>query len=146
MLSRVIMQLLTNSMSGMAGLVGNKNIKGLDVYMSSSTKTSLVYKVSKNLMNGVEGKEVLVNNKYDEKEVASVAMEASKDVFTRTGVAGFPLLCGGFASTISVVKRGVERAGLMTIVYRRDSTGSCSEVEEVVEEKEKREGAENTYC
>ena len=53
---------------------------------------------------------VLVNNKYDEKEVASVEMEASKDVFTRTGVAGFPLLCGGFASTI-INKRCQERGG-----------------------------------
>ena len=76
------------------------------------------------MIYGVEGKEFLVNNKDDEEEVASVVMEA-----TRTGGAGFPLLCCGFASTISVVKRGVERAGLMTIVYRRDSIGSCSEVE-----------------
>ena len=104
------MQLVTNSMSGMAGLVENKNIKGLDVYMSSSTMTSLVYKLPSHLIYGVE--------------VASFVMEA-----TRTGGAGFPLLCCGFASTLSVVKKGVERAGLMTIVYRRDSTGRCSEVE-----------------
>ena len=86
--------------------------------------TSLVYKLPSHLIYGVEGKEFLVNNKDDEEEVASVVMEA-----TRTGGAGFPLLCCGFASTISVVKRGVKRAGLMTIVYRRDSIGSCSEVE-----------------
>ena len=97
------MQLLTNSMSGMAGLVGNKNIKGLDVYMSSSTMTSLVYKLPSHLIYGVEGNGFLVNNKDDEEEVASVVMEA-----TGTGGAGFPLLCCGFASTIL---RCQERSG-----------------------------------
>ena len=74
----------------MAGLAGNKNIKGLGVYMSSSTQTSLVYEVPNNMIYGVDGKDFLVSDKYDEKEVASV------EVFTRTGGAGFPLLCCGF--------------------------------------------------
>ena len=45
-------------------------------------------------------------------------------------------------STISVVKREVERAGLMTIVYRRDSTGSCSEVKVGVWLRRRRSGEE----
>ena len=46
-----------------------------------------------NLMEGVEGKEFLVDNSKDEEEVERVVEEATKEVLRRTGGAGFPLLC-----------------------------------------------------
>ena len=55
--------------------------------------------------------------------------EATKEVLRRTGGAGFPLLCTGASSTLSPIKRGVERAGATALVYHRKSKESCSEVE-----------------
>ena len=115
----------------MAGLEENKDIKILSSY-SSSTKTKPIYKIPDHLMTGVEGKEFFVDDKYDEEEVVSVVEEATKEVFRRTGGVGFPLLCGDYVygSTISAVKRRVERAGATALVYNRYlPKESCSETE-----------------
>ena len=82
-------------------------------------------------MEGVEGKEFLVNNRFDKGEVARVVKEATVEVFRRTGGAGFPLLCADLLGpTLSAIKRGVERAGATAIVYHRSfPEESCSEVE-----------------
>jgi len=93
----------------------------------------------------VEGKEFLVNDKDDKEELARVVKEATMEVFRRTGGAGFPLLCVNNPSgtTVSVVKRGVERAGATALVYHKDlPKESCSEVE--VEEwiRKRRSGEE----
>merc|ERR1712223_598407 len=49
----------TKQTLALAGLEGNKGVRRLD---DSNTKTNPVYKVPDNLMEGVEGKEFLVNN------------------------------------------------------------------------------------
>ena len=108
-------------------------------------KTNTVHKVPTRLGKGVEGKEFLVNNKYDEEEVARVVSEATKEVLRRTGGAGFPLLCDDDYddSRQSAVKRGVERAGATALVYHwRLPEESCREVE--VEEwiRKRRSGEE----
>merc|ERR1712004_247327 len=105
----------TKQTLALAGLEGNKGLKGLDY---ATTKTNPVYKVPDNLMEGLEGKEFLVNNKDDEKEVERVVSEATKEVLRRTGGAGFPLLCSDYLrSPLSAVKRGVKRAGATALVY-----------------------------
>ena len=120
----------TKQTLAMAGLEENKDIKILSSY-SSSTKTKPIYKIPDHLMTGVEGKEFFVDDKYDEEEVVGAVNVATKEVFRRTGGAGFPLLCGDYVygSTISAVKRGVERAGATTLVYSTYSTECWSEVE-----------------
>jgi len=111
---------------------------------AAATKTNPVYNIPTHLMEGVEGKEFLVNNRDDEEEVARVVEEATKEVFTRTTDAGFPLLCDGyFCSRISAVKRWVERANATALVYHGElSKESCLEVE--VEEwiRKRRSGEE----
>merc|ERR1712004_197420 len=110
----------TKQTLALAGLEGNKGVKGLD-YRVSRTKTNPVYKVPTNLMEGVEGKEFLVNDKDDKEELARVVKEATMDVF----------------------RRGVERAGATALVYHKDlPKESCSEVE--VEEwiRKRRSGEE----
>ena len=62
----------TKQTLAMAGLEGNKGVKGLDRYSGQSTNTNPVYKVPSHLMEGLEGKEFLVNDPKDEEEVASV--------------------------------------------------------------------------
>ena len=89
----------TKQTLAMAGLEGNKGVKGLNHDDGSGTQTAPVYKVPCNLMEGVEGKEFLVNNKKDdEDEVERVVKEATKEVLRRTGGAGFPLLYNGYRS------------------------------------------------
>merc|ERR1712047_160066 len=51
----------TKQTLALAGLEGNKGVKGLNY----GTKNNPVYKVPSNLMEGVEGKEFLVNNRDD---------------------------------------------------------------------------------
>ena len=103
----------TKQTLAMAGLEGNKGVKGLNHDDGSGTQTAPVYKVPCNLMEDVEGKEFLVNvvnivNKgYDEKEIVRVVKEATKEVLRRTGGASFPLLCDGYRdSTTSAAKMG----------------------------------------
>ena len=113
-----------------------------------STQTNPVYKLPANLLEGVAGKQFLYNNKDDKDEVASVVEAACKEVLGRTGGAGFPILFdGNFASQISNVKRGVERAtGATTLFYHRGSDENCSEAE--VEEwlRRRRSGKEEKRC
>ena len=61
-------------------------------------KTNPVHKVPTHLMEGVGGKEFLVNNRKDKEEVERVVSEATKEVLRRTGGAGFPLLCNPLSS------------------------------------------------
>merc|ERR1712061_471191 len=105
----------------MAGLEANKDVKKLNENGVGSTQTNPVYKLPTNLIEGVAGKQFLVNNRDDKDEVASVVEAACKEVLGRTGGAGFPILCDALLdSNISMVKRGVERAGATAIVYHRD--------------------------
>ena len=126
----------------MAGLEGNKGIKGL-ANVGEPINTNPVYKIPDQLLEGVEGKEFLLNNTHDDEEVARVIEEATEEVLRRTGGAGFPLLCVGRGSILSAVKRGLERAGATALVYHKDlPKESCSEVE--VEEwiRKRRSGEE----
>ena len=79
------------------------------------------------LIDGVEGKQFFVKENEDNVKVASVLEAACKEVLGRTGGAGFPLLFD--ASKISIVKRGVERAGATALIYHYNSKESCSEGE-----------------
>merc|ERR1711963_575963 len=132
----------TKQTLAMAGLEGNKGVT--DLVYGTSTKTNPVYNIPIHLIDGVEGKEFLVNNKYDKEEVERAVAEATEEVLSRTGGAGFPLLCVDYRdSTLSAVKRGVERAGATALVYHRGlPKQSCSEVE--VEEwiRKRRSGEE----
>ena len=87
------------------------------------TQTNTVYNIPSHLMEGVEGKEFLINNIRDEEEVARVVKEATTEVLSRTGGAGFPLLCNDdtFGLRISAVNRGVESA-TVGIFTRQDSS------------------------
>merc|ERR1712013_133486 len=78
----------TKQTLAVAGLEGNKGVKGLDRYSAQSANTNPVYKVPSHLMEGVEGKEFLVNNPDDEEEVERVVAEATVEVLRRTGGAG----------------------------------------------------------
>merc|ERR1719367_1620703 len=120
----------TKQTLAMAGLEGNTEVKGLS-YNRSSPNTNPVYTVPTLLIDGVQGKEFLVNNRNDEDEVASVVEAACKEVLGRTGGAGFPLLFEDYYghSKISSVKRGVERAGATALIYHKDLKESCSEGE-----------------
>ena len=86
-------------------------------------------------MAGIERKEFLYNNQDDADELACAVEAACKEVFGRTGGAGFPILCDGYAgdSKIRIVKRGVERAGTTALIYHSDSHSDakvcCSEGE-----------------
>merc|ERR1712130_758717 len=121
----------TKQTLAMAGLEGNTGVKGLGTNGGlTSTKTNPVYTVPTLLIDGVQGKEFIVNNKNDEDELASVVDAACKEVLGRTGGAGFPLLCEGYtASKIRIIKRGVERAGATALIYLRRSKENCSEGE-----------------
>ena len=67
---------------------------------------------------------------------------ACKEVLGRTGGAGFPLIFDDYdASKMSIVKRGVERAGARALIYYKHSKESCSEGE-VEELRRKRSGEE----
>ena len=120
----------TKQTLALAGLEGNKGVKGLDNNLVGTT-TNPVYKVPEHLLEGVEGKKFLVNNINDEEEVERVVEEATKEVLRRTDGAGFPLLCSEvLGSRLSAVKRGVERAGATALVYHWQlPKESCSEVE-----------------
>ena len=118
----------TKKTLAMAGLESNTKVKSMDNF-APSVETKPVYRVPDRLMTGVEGKTFLVNNKDDEDEVARVVEGACREIFRMTGSDGFPLLCRDYNSTISKVKRGVERAGATALIYRWDSKESCSEVE-----------------
>ena len=131
----------TKQTLAMAGLEGKRGVTPLG--NGTSTHSNPVYKVPKNLMEGVKGKEFLVNDYYDIEEVARVVEEATKEVLRRTGGAGFPLLCDDYGSRLSAVKRGVERAGATALVYHKIlPKETCSEVE--VEEwiRKRRSGEE----
>jgi len=119
----------TKQTLAMAGLEGNTEVKGLNNW-GSSANTNPVYTIPALLIDGVQGKEFLVNNTDDEEEVASVVEAACKEVLQRTGGAGFPLLYDVHSySKISIVKRGVERAGAKALFYHEYSNESCSEGE-----------------
>ena len=126
----------------MAGLEGNKGVKGLQMSMIGS-QTYPVYKVPTHLMEGMEGNKFLVKFvENEEEEVARVVEKATKEVFRRTGSAGFPLLCAD-ALEISIVRRGVERAKAKALVYHRDlPEESCSEVQVEDWLKRRRSGEE----
>ena len=110
----------------MAGLEGNTDVKNLNTYAGPSTNTNLVYKIPDLMIVGVEGKQFLVND-----QLAYVVEAACKEVFGRTGGAGFPILCDAYlgASKMIIVKRGVERAGATAVIYDWGTKWSCSEGE-----------------
>ena len=126
----------TKQTLALAGLEGNKGVKGLNNW-ESSTRTLPVYNVPDHLMTGVEGKEFFVYDRKDEEEMATVLEAAMKEVRRRTGGAGFPLLCEDYC-----VDFVVKRISATALVYRGNSKESCSEVE--VEEwlKRRRTGVE----
>ena len=135
----------TKQTLAMAGLEGNTDVKKLDDYGLSPTSTNPIYRLPTQLIDGIEGKQFLVNNWKDDEEVASAVEAACKEVLGRTGGAGFPLLCKDVLghSIICAAKRGVERAGATALVYHRYlPEESCSEVE--VEEwlRQRRNGEE----
>ena len=74
----------TKKTLAMAGLEGNSNVKRLDFYGITETNAKPAHKVSDHLMTGVEGKEFLVKNWNDDKEVADVVKAATKEVLRRT--------------------------------------------------------------
>ena len=72
-------------------------------------------------MDGVEGKEFLINNKDDKEEVERAVNEVTVEVLRRTGGAGFPLLCRGHDySKLYAIKKGLERAGATALFYHWD--------------------------
>merc|ERR1712004_962945 len=75
----------TKQTLAMAGLDGDKGVTGLAT--ASIANTNPVYNIPTHLMEGVEGKEFLVNPN-DKEEVESVFEEATKEVLRRTGGAG----------------------------------------------------------
>ena len=88
-------------------------------------KTNPVHKVPTHLMEGVEGKEFLVNNRNDEEEVVRVVEEVTEEVLRRTGSAGFSLLCNdAYDSSTLSAERGKENR-----CNRKLLKESCSEVE-----------------
>ena len=83
-------------------------------------------------MAGVGGREFFIDDFEDPDEVSRVVEIACKDVLTRTGGAGFPVLCGiNHDDTISWVKEGVERAVANALVYHSSlrERGRCTERE-----------------
>ena len=115
----------TKETLAMAGLDENTDVKGLGNYCAS-TRTRPVYKIPDYLMTGVRGKEFLVNITHDKEEVMKAVEAASRNLLSRTGGLGFPLLCNVCTnSTLDTVKRGVVRAGAAVLVYQ----GTCNEVE-----------------
>jgi len=82
------------------------------------------------MISGIEGKQFLVNSIYNADEVASAVEAACKEVLGRTGGAGFPIIFEGYTgSKMSIIKRGVERAGATVLFYNKWSNESCSEAE-----------------
>ena len=131
----------------MAGLEGNTDVKGLNTSSTKSkAKSNPVYKIPDLLMAGVQGKEFLFNNRDDADELATVVETACKEILRRTGGAGFPILCDSWNdSKISIVKRGVERAGGTALIFNRYPKESCSEVE-VEEWLRRRRSGEEKRC
>ena len=116
-------------------------------YCTYTESTNPIDTIPAQMVDGIQGKQSLVNNEYDDDEVACVVEAACKEVLGRTGGAGFPILCDDYAgSKISAVKRGVERAGASALVYHRRSNECCSEAE--VEEwlRRRRSGKEEKRC
>ena len=75
--------------------------------------------------------------------MASVVEAACKEVFGRTGGAGFPLIFNGWTdSRISDVKRGLKRAGATVLVYHCDSKECCIEANVEDWMRRKRSGKE----
>merc|ERR1712004_95277 len=74
----------TKQTLALAGLEMNKGVKGLNFIDGTGTQTNPVYKVPDNLMEGVAGKEFLVNNR----DVARVVEEATEELLRRTGGVG----------------------------------------------------------
>merc|ERR1719237_230557 len=77
----------TKQTLAMAGLEGNTDVKGLNF---TTIKTNPIYNIPALMLDGIEGKQLLVNNK--DEEVASAVEAACKEVLGRTGGAGFPIL------------------------------------------------------
>ena len=122
----------TKQTLSMAGLEGNTDVKGLGIYDSAirPTTTNPVYKIPDHLMTGVKGTKFFVNDNKDEEEVISVVEKACREVFDRSGGAGFPLLCC-YDPRIGVVRKGVERAGAKALIYHHRSREQCSSEVEV---------------
>ena len=119
----------TKQTLAMAGLEGNTDVKKLNNHLTSAM-TNPSYNIPDLVMDGVEGKQFLVNNRDDDDEMASAVEAACKEVLGRTGGAGFPLLFDGLLdSQISTIKRGVERAGATVLIYHSGSNERCSEAE-----------------
>ena len=121
-----------------ANLEANTDVKDL----FGAIKTNPVYDLPANLIPGVQCSKVFFTDKNDHQGMASVVDAACKEVLGRTGGAGFPVLCDGWKSLqISIVKRGLERAGVTALVYQRYAKSSCSEaeVEEWLRRKRSRE-------
>ena len=121
-----------------ANLEANTDVKDL----FGAIKTNPVYDLPANLIPGVQCSKVFFTDKNDHHGMASVVEAACKEVLGRTGGAGFPVLCDGWKSLqISIVKRGLERAGVTALVYQRYAKSSCSEaeVEEWLRRKRSRE-------
>ena len=136
----------TKQTLAMAGLKRNTDVKELSNSGGPSTNTNPVYNVPKLMIAGIEGKQFLVNNREDADEVASAVEEACKDVFGRTGGAGFPILLDAWEeSRIRIVKRGVERAGATVLVYPGLSKECCSDGE-VEEWLRRRRNGEEKRC
>ena len=94
----------------------------------------------------MEGKQFFVNDYNDDDEVKSVVEAACKEVLRRTGGAGFPVLCLCLlGSNISIVKRGVERAGATALVYYRGSKECICETQ-VEEWLRRRRSGEERRC
>ena len=122
----------TKQVLALARLKGNRDVKGFGP--ACSTRTNPVYKVPADLMQGIRCKQLFFNDidgDIDEDEVASVVKAACKEVLRRTGGAGFPVLCNSYdnRTPISVVKRGLERAGATALVYHKNSEVNSSEAE-----------------
>ena len=108
----------TKQTLAMAGLEANTKTKGLNAY---GIRNNPVYKVPDLMIDGIKGKQFLVNN-WDDDELARVVDIACKEVFMRTGGAGFPILCEDHNdSRIRIVKSGVERASATALVYHQKS-------------------------
>ena len=110
----------TKQTLAMAGLEGNTDVKGLAY--GRSIKTNPIYQLPAQMIDGIEGKQFLVNNREDDNEVASAVEAACKEVLGRTGGAGFPLLFEG-SSKIGLSREGwkepVQQFSSITRIQKR---------------------------
>ena len=137
----------TKQVLAMAHLEGNTHVKDLGLIGAQPVSTNPVYKVPDQLINGVKGRRFVFNDKYDNEELTSVTEAACKEVFRRTGGAGFPVLCDTFHnSQISFVKRGVERSGCTALIYQRNKQTECCSEAEVEEWLRRRRNGEEKRC